>query len=482
MKQKHSRPGRLMLWVLAGCLCVILVLGLALRLCWPRDAFVLTDLEGDRNALQGFHLSGRMGLNTNYRWSGIRFSLDDGQLTNTLSTGRDTATRNAWIGFSSALPASERAALDAQATEGTYSEYNGALMGLVQTSSAGIQRSLTTDQVELMLSVDYDAADGMTRSVRFSCGRLTLAQPISFAAEIGYRDGEPYVRQDYTATADAQWNEIAQAWDSRTVALSDGAAVALNSTGTAVGIQSGLYLAGEGLTQSEIRDLPADATVGGCPVQSKTLAYGSADLVWTMPQGGKLVDLAATEDSIALFYQDDSGCHLLTMDQQGNNQQLLDLTDALPDGDFHKMKTLRSDEVACAIETQQPDGSRADQIRVFRLSAGQITAQGSCLPDRSPLYDDGAALSEDGTRLLMVSSISDLVDLPETSRGQLIWKNGCTLQVWQQGTDTTLCTARLQSQRNVAKGWFYGRWNEVWPMGRLLTNDLEFTLDGVDTF
>lgn len=482
MKQKHSNPVRLMLWVLAGCLCVILALALALRLCWPRDAFVLTDLEGDRNALQGFHLSGQMGVDTNYRWSGIRFSLDDGQLTNTLSTSRDTAIRNAWIGFSSALPASEREALDAQATEGTYSEYNGALMGLVQTSSAGIQRSLTTDQVEVMLSVDYDDPDGVIRSVRFSCGRLTLSQPVSFAAEIGYRDGEPYVRQDYTATADQQWNEIAQAWDSRTVALWDGAAVALNSTGTAAGVQSGLYLVGEGLTQAEIQALPADATVGGCPVQSKTLAYGSTDLVWTMPQGGKLVDLAATEDSIALFYQDDSGCHLLTMDQQGNNQQLLDLTDALPDGNFHKMKTLRSDEVACATEIQQSDGSRTDQIRVFRLSAGQIIAQGSCLPDWEPLYDDGAALSEDETRLLVVSSTSDLVDLPEPSRGQLIWRNGYTLRVWQLGTDSTLCTARLQSQRNAAKGWIYGQWNEVWPMGRLLTPALEFTLDGVDSF
>lgn len=482
MKQKHSKPCRLMLWVLAGCLCVILALALALRLCWPRDAFALTDLEGDRNALQGFHLSGQMGVDTNYRWSGIRFSLDDGQLTNTWSTDRNTATRNAWIGFSSALPASERAALDAQATEGTYREYNGALMGLVQTNSVGIQRSLSTDQVELMLSVDYDAPDGMTRSVRFSCGQLTLTQPISFEAEIGYRDGQPYVRQDYTAMATEQWNEIAQAWDSRTVVLADGAAVALNSTGTAAGIQSGLYLVRDGLTQAEIQALPVDATVGECPVQSKTLAYGSSDLVWAMPQGSKLVDLAATEDSIALFYQDDSGCHLLIMDQQGNNQQLLDLTDAQPDGDFHKMKTLRSDEVACAIETQQPDGSRADQIRVFRLSAGQIIAQGSCLPDREPLYDDGAALSEDGTRLLMVSSISDLVDLPEPSRGQLIWKNGCTLQVWQQGTDTTLCTARLQTQRDVAKGWVYGQWNKVWMLGRLLTNDLEFTLDGVDTF
>lgn len=482
MKHKSSHPGRLALGVLAGSLGVVLALALALRFCWPRDAFTLTDLEGDGTALEGFTISGQLGLEAYQNWSGIRFELENGQLTNTLFTGRRQSTNNAWIGLSTALPAAERDALDSQATEGAYSEQNSALMGLVQTSSAGIQRSVATDQVEIMISVDYDGTDGMTRSVKFSCGQLALDQPLTFTAEVEYMDGAPQVRQDYTTTASEQWNEISQSLESRTAILSDGAAVALQNNGNVQGVQSGLYLVRDGLNASEIQALPADVTVAGCPVQSRTLCYGSADLVWTLPQGGKLVDLVTTEDSIALFYLDGSGCHLLTMDQQGNNQQVLDLTDALPDSSFRVLQALRSDEAVCSMVVRQPDGSQSDRVQVFRLKAGQIIAQGSCLPDWEPLYDTGAALSEDGSRLLTISTISELIDLPEPSRGKLIWKNGCALEVWQPGTDTTLCTARLQSQRNVAKGWIYGSWNENWPMGRLLTRDLGLTLDGVDTF
>ena len=482
MKQNFCHPGRLTLGALAVSLAVLLALALTMRLCWPRDAFSLTDLEGDTAALEGFALGGGLEIDTNGHQLGVRFTMQDGQLTNTLTTGRSSALQNAWIGFSTALPAAQREALDAQAAEGKYSEWNSALMGLAQTSSSGIQRSVSTDQVEIMLTVDYDAPDGVVRSVRFPCGQLTLSQPLTFAAEIGYRDGEPYVRQDYTANASEQWNEISQTWESRTAVLADGAVVALNNTGDVPGTQSGLYLVGDGLTQSEILALPADATVGDCPVQSRTLAYGTVHPVWTMPQGGKLVDLVTTGDSIALFYLDDSGCHLLTMDQQGGNQQILDLTDALPDGNFRGLETLRPDEVACATEEAQPDGGRVDRVQVFRLAAGRITAQGSCLPDQIPTYDTAVAMSEDGSRLLTVSSVSDLVDLPDSSGGQLIWKKGCTLEVWQQGTGTALCTAQLKSQRNVAKGWSYGRWNELWPMGRLLTRDLSLTLDGINTF
>lgn len=395
-KTNRFRRGLAPLAVLA--LAVLLLCTVWLHLGWRAIDVTLEDLAGDPAALRGFTLNGR--LNWNFSHDSLHFSLHDGYLdTELVFDDKDAPFLNRPMvntDRSYVVATSERANAERSATE------------VPQFTNGTVTVQTVVNRVDRMYTLRTFFPDKGTLIVRFSAGAVDLEQPLIAESWVNDAPYELDYRYDYAINDPG--TAVQESWsdsvvDARPFLLRDTPVVCWERD--YLGRAPGLYRM-NGLTETEIADLPRDGTRYGEEILCGTTEIGSLEPFYC-PEGAveALTGAAMADGSSLLLYLDaDNTLWADLVDENGNrtdHQQVtsLPVTDSYG-AEVNVRTTDRDAVVSLSSMDLSPSGTenRTSKLAALRVADGKFTLV-HCQEQDPGNTAAAAVLNAEGNALLL---------------------------------------------------------------------------------